>query len=199
MTLDINLIRQSYSNFEDFKIEHIAKYEATGLAPEVLEILILEIQNRKLNLDLIKGIEAQTKKITENDVIEIKDKIVNLECPECGQNDTPLVGTIIHKVFSFIIFTSSREYPIITCEACAAKKRKDAFIFTAILGWWGVPFGIFRTPIALVRTYKDYVNRKVISDAIISRFSIENIGEIKTNWEEKEKLVDFLRQENRNN
>ncbi len=192
MTMDLDQIRKNYAYFDDFKIENLARNEAGGLEPEVIAILIEEINKRGLDLDLIKGIEAQRKEITESELIELKEKITSLKCPECGQNTSPLIGTLIRTVRSFIVFTSYKKTPLISCEACAYKKRKNAMISTAILGWWGIPWGIFRTPMALISTLSDNKKKDEISDGIITVFAIENIGEIRTNWDKEDELVDFI-------
>ncbi len=75
MAIDLEQIKQNYSVFEDYKIEHLAKNEAGSLEPEVIPILVDEIKKRNLDVDLIKGIEAQTKELTEKEIQEIKLKI----------------------------------------------------------------------------------------------------------------------------
>ena len=105
--MDIEQIKKNYENFNDSKIEHLAKNEAGSLEPEVIPILVNEIKKRNLDVDLIKGIEAQTKELTEKEIQEIKLKIESLSCPECGQNESKLIGTLIRTVKSFIVFTSS--------------------------------------------------------------------------------------------
>ncbi|MPM24413.1 hypothetical protein SDC9_70895 [bioreactor metagenome] len=191
--MNLEQIKQNYSEFEDYKIEFIAKNEAGGLEPEVIPILINEINKRGLNPDLIKGIEAQTKELTDSEINELKSKIANLTCPECGHKNGQLVGSIIRTVKSFILLTSYKKVPVITCKTCAEKKRKNAIISTALLGWWGIPFGLFRTPIALIATLKDKDKAEEISESIITRFAIGNIGEIRTNWDKDEKLVELIR------
>lgn len=199
MAIDIEQIKKNYANFEDYKIEHLAKNEAAGLEPDVIPILIEEIKKRGLDSDLIKGIEAQTKELTESELTELKSKIANLPCPDCGAKNTPLIGTLIRTVKSFIVLTSNKKVPVITCETCANKRRKNAMISTFLLGWWGIPFGIFRTPIALIQTLIDKNKRVEISDGILTVFAVENIGEIKTNWDKETELVDYVRHVNQRN
>jgi hypothetical protein len=199
MAIDIEQIKKNYADFEDYKIEHLAKNEAAGLEPDVIPILIEEIKKRGLDPDLIKGIEAQTKELTESELTELKSKIANLPCPDCGAKNAPLIGTLIRTVKSFIVLTSYKKVPVITCETCANKRRKNAMISTFLLGWWGIPFGIFRTPIALIQTLIDKNKRVEISDGILTVFAVENIGEIKTNWDKETELVDYVRHVNQRN
>lgn len=199
MAIDLEQIKENYTNFDDFKLEHLAKNEAGSLEPEVIAILTAEIKKRGLDSNLEKGIEAQTKELTENELNELKSKIANLTCPECRQKNGQLVGTLIRTVKSFIVLTSYKKVPVITCKSCADKKRKNAMISTALLGWWGIPFGLFRTPIALIATLTDKNKSEEISEGIITGFAIENIGEIRTNWNKEDELVEFIKHVNNQN
>ncbi|NJO87675.1 MAG: hypothetical protein HC831_00950 [Chloroflexia bacterium] len=181
MTINIEQIKRNYAGFEDFKIIHIAKNEARGLEPEVIPILIDEINKRGLDWDLIKGIEAQTKELSTNEIIELKNKIIHLPCPECGQKDKPLIGTLIRKVKSYVLLTSTQKAYLISCKSCAEKERKNAMITTALLGWRGIPMGLVKTPIALIASLRDKKRREEISEVILTNFAISNVGEIKTN------------------
>jgi predicted nucleic-acid-binding Zn-ribbon protein len=199
MAIDLEKIKKNYESFDDFKLEHLAKNEVGSLEPEVIEILTAEIKKRGLDSNLEKGIEAQTKELTESELNELKNKITHLTCPECGQKNGQLVGSIIRTVKSFILLTSYKKVPVITCKSCADKKKKNAMISTALLGWWGIPFGLFRTPIALIATLTDKNKSEEISDDIITGFSIENIGEIRTNWDKEDELVEFIGHVNNQN
>jgi hypothetical protein len=146
MAKDLQQIRKNYSEFDDFKIEHLAKNEISSLDPEVVAILKEEIIKRGLDKNLNKGIEAQTKKLTDSELNELKFKISKLSCPECGQINSPLIGTLIREVKSFIVFTYNKKTPFISCQICANNKRKNALITTVLLGWWGFPHGLIYTP-----------------------------------------------------
>jgi hypothetical protein len=115
-----------------------------------------------------------------------------LTCPECGQKKPPLIGTLIREVRSFIVFTHYKRTPIISCKDCADKKRKQAIITTALLGWWGIPFGLFRTPQVIITSLTDSNKRESQSNTILTNFVIKNVGEIRTNWENESELSDFV-------
>ncbi len=192
MGLDLEQIKENYASFEDYKLEHLAKNEAGNLEPEVIPILMAEIKKRGLDSNLEKGIEAQTKELSESEFIELKNKIARLKCPECGQKHKPLTGSLIRSVKSFIILTNYKKTPIITCQDCADKKRKNALISTVLLGWWGIPWGFIRTPQTIINYFLDNKKTEEISESILSGFVIENVGEIKTNWDKETELVDFI-------
>ena len=195
--MDLEQIRKNYADFDDFKIEHLAKNEVSGLNPEVVSILIDEIKKRGLDINLISGIEAQTKELTEIEVNELKSKVINLPCPDCGEKSGQLMGSIIRTVKSFIVFTSYKKGPIIACQSCLDKRRKSAMSTTFLWGWWGIPFGVFRTLITLIANLKDNKKRNAISEEIIFSFVINNIGELRTNWDKESELVDFVRHTNK--
>lgn len=196
MAIDLEQIRKNYASFDDYKIEHLAKNEINSLEPDVVAILKNEIKKRGLDSNLNKGIEAQTKELTESELKDLKSKISNLVCPECGQKNSPLIGTLIREVKSFVLLTHYKKTPLILCQTCADKKRKNAMITTALLGWWGIPSGLFRTPLAIFSSLSDNKKREIISDSILTQFAIENIGEIRTNWDKEKELVDFIRHNN---
>ena len=191
MSIDLERIKENYASFDDYKLEHLAKNEAAKLDSEVISILMAEIKKRGLDSNLEKGIEAQTKELTESEINELISKIINITCPACGQKNTPLVGSIIRTVRSFILLTYYEKTFFISCRSCAKNKKKMAMITTALLGWWGLA-GIIRTPIALITTMKDNKKQESISDEIITDFVIGNIGEIRTNWEKEDELVEYL-------
>ncbi|MDR0438048.1 MAG: hypothetical protein LBH22_07100 [Bacteroidales bacterium] len=68
---------------------------------------------------------------------------------------------------------------------------------TLLFGWWGIPFGIFRTPIALIASLNDSKNRDEISEEIIISFAINNVGELRTNWDRENDLVEFIKHWNK--
>ena len=199
MAIVLEQIKKNYADFDDFKIEHLAKNEVDGLSPEVISILIEEIRKRGLSPNLIKGIESQTKTLTDSELTELKLKIKRLPCPDCGKQSTPLVGSLIRTVKSFVFFTSYTKTPVIVCESCLNKRRKKAMISTLLLGWWGIPYGIFKTPMSLISTLRDKNKQEEISEDIISSFAINNIGELMTNWDKEKELIDYIRHINKNN
>ncbi len=199
MSIDLEQIKKNYEGFDDYKIEYLAKNEINSLDPEVVKIIKDEIKKRGLDSNLNKGIEAQTKELTDTELLKIKSKISKLPCPECGGRNTPLIGIITREVKSFIIPTFYIKTPLILCETCATKKRKRAIISTALLGWWGIPIGIFRTPFVLVKSFSDIKNQDIVNDIVIQDFIIKNIGEIQTNWDKENELVACIRHKNATN
>jgi len=48
-----------------------------------------------------------------------------------------------------------------------------------------------------IASFIDNKKREQISDEILTVFAIENIGEIKTNWDKEDELTDFIYHRNR--
>jgi hypothetical protein len=69
----------------------------------------------------------------------------SLPCPHCGSANSPLNATLVSEVMSFIFLTHLRRQVVIGCPACLDKAIQRAQVRTLLLGWWGIPFGIFRT------------------------------------------------------
>ncbi len=87
---------------------------------------------------------------------------------------------------------------MIACPDCLAKERKNQLIKNALLGWWGVPWGLFyRTPQAIIGHFKDNANKLVISEAVLNQYITENIGVIKANMANKAKLIENIRRWNK--
>jgi hypothetical protein len=71
-------------------------------------------------------------------------------CPKCqgpGPNDV----FTSHTVWSFILLTSWKSQPQISCKSCAVKSQALGFVSSFFLGWWGIPWGIIMTPVQMVR------------------------------------------------
>ncbi len=71
-------------------------------------------------------------------------------CPECGK--TAPVGT--HRsywVWSALVLTRWGTTLHTCCANCARKHRHKAIMSCLALGWWGIPFGLFVTPMQIYR------------------------------------------------
>jgi len=84
------------------------------------------------------------------------------QTPQIGQTDfapgtPPAQGAPTHfrvsltKVTSMIIFTQQRRTVYTGTLPQLEKAAQSAMIHNLTLGWWGIPFGLIWTPIALTR------------------------------------------------
>jgi hypothetical protein len=61
---------------------------------------------------------------------------------------------MVYDVFSVIILTHYSKKFKIACPHCLDKANSEATAKSAVLGWWGIPWGIVRTIQAIVNNVK---------------------------------------------
>ncbi|MFM2387547.1 MAG: hypothetical protein RL660_2304 [Bacteroidota bacterium] len=192
--MDIKYIEKNYESMPDSEIIRIATTDAHGLRPEVFGIIEKEIKKRNLNPDILKGALAQNKEYSSEEIEDYSKLLRDLPCPICGNTHEKLNGTVSYTVQSFIVFTSYGSEPTIACPDCLDKKNNDAMLSTALLGWWGIPSGILKTPLYIYRNYKaKQENRIDASNSALLSFVLDNIGEIETYKEDKQKLKAIIK------
>ena len=192
--MDIKRIEENYQRMSDNDIIRIATTDARGLRPEVFGIIENEIKKRNLDPNILQGAIAQNKEYSLAEVEQYSKLLRNLPCPICGNTHEKLNGTISHTVKSFIIFTTYGTEPTIACPDCLDKKNDDAILSTALLGWWGVPWGFFKTPVYIYRNFKaKKENRLDTSNNALLSYTLRNIGEIETYKDNNEKLCNIIK------
>ncbi|SFD99657.1 hypothetical protein [Paracidovorax konjaci] len=55
--------------------------------------------------------------------------------------------------------TSSSSRPLVCCQACGTKHKLGDTVFSLLLGWWGLPWGVLMTPVQLVRNIHSLTRR----------------------------------------
>ncbi|MEL7428326.1 MAG: hypothetical protein AAFN81_35505 [Bacteroidota bacterium] len=190
-TMNLERIKENYSRMSDEQIERIALFEMASLRSEVVEIVEREIESRGLREGLRVGIAVQLKGISEEEFGEVIDKIRNLPCPICYEVGKGLEGSYLRKVRSIIAFSSYEKTGIIACEDCLNTVRREALLKNIVMGWWEIPGGLYRTPQAILGHFSDKnpKNKAKISKKILWEFAMRNVGEIKANWSDEDKLV----------
>lgn len=186
---DLNDIAKHYEKMEDSDIVKIATQEARSLRPEVFGIIEKEITKRNLNPDILKGFIAQTKEYTISELETYAEKLRKIACPICNQTHKKLNGTIAYTVKSFVFFSSFGIKPIIACPECLDKENNNSISSTLLLGWWGFPWGILKTPIYIYKNMKiKSQNHLEKPNETLLSFILTNVGEIETYIENAEKL-----------
>jgi hypothetical protein len=71
-------------------------------------------------------------------------------CPRCGKHG-PIDVHKAHAVWSALVLTSWSSRPALSCKSCATKRQAGAMFSSAVLGWWGFPWGLIMTPVQIVR------------------------------------------------
>lgn len=193
--MELEDIRKNYRNFNDDKIENLAKSDAKKLRPEVIPILIGEIRRRNLSENLIAGIETQLRVLTPNELIEYGTLIQKQPCPKCKSKTRKLNAVILTEVVSMILLTHTSKHFRIACPDCLTHFRKRADSKTFLLGWWGFPSGIIKTIGALRHNSKmaKIINSQEPNEnEIFQSFVIENVGQIETYKKDEKDLHRML-------
>jgi hypothetical protein len=196
MELTIDELRENYKRFTDEQLIRLATTDASGLRPEAVVVMREEINKRKLPNELLDGIDVQRKEISEEELISYCDIIQSLSCPRCGSSANKLNAMIIGTAISFLFWTNYEKRLLIACPSCLEKANREATIKTAILGWWGIPWGIVHTIQALVFNGKmsSEVQRSELSKYLLG-FVAANIGVIEVNKNDKDYLLSLIRQQ----
>ncbi len=182
-----------YSQMDDVQLEKIAKFKIASLRPEVQPLVIDEIKKRGLDNNLIRGIEAQMKELTNKELLDLVNKIHGLDCPMCGEPQKGLVGGIVRKVRSYLIVCLYEKRWIIACQTCVDKERKNQLIMNLLFGWWAIPKGmLLRTPQAIIGHFRDNDRKEEISELILAQTATYHIGELRTNWDNEKILVTYI-------
>jgi len=189
MEPSIDDLKKNYKNFSDNELIRIATTDASGLRPEAIQVMQEEIKSRGLSIDLLKGIEVQRKAISESELVEYCELLRTQPCPVCGSTSSRLNATMTGNVVSFIVFTNYEKKLLVACPDCLAKANKNAMIKSALLGWWGFPWGIIKTIQALIFNNKLSGQTRIAEpNDMLKGFVIGQIGTIEANKTNPERL-----------
>jgi hypothetical protein len=191
--LDIQFVRENYQKKTDEELIQAATTDAVGLTPEALEVVKEEIIRRKLDTSIVKGLEAQNKSYTIEEIDQYCNIIRQLNCPNCGISHTPLNATMTSEVMSFILFTQWHQKLEVGCPSCLDKANENALTKTALLGWWGIPWGFIRTIQAIGQNVKNKkTNHSNTPNDFLRSYALSKIGELETYKDNKEKLQQII-------
>src|SRR5258706_3214524 len=179
--IDIQFVRETYQRLTDNELIQIATQDAAGLTPEAQEIIKEEIKRRKLDANIVAGVQAQNKTYTIEEVDEYCEIIRKLNCPICGTSISKLNATMTGEVISFIFFTHYNKKIKIACPECLDKANYKALTKSVILGWWGIPHGIIKTIQAITLNTKSKKNNHLDTpNNYLRSFTLSKIRELET-------------------
>jgi predicted nucleic-acid-binding Zn-ribbon protein len=195
--IDIQFVQETYQRMTDEELIRIATQDAYGLTPEAMEVVKAEIRKRGLDENISKAVDAQNKTYTTAEIDVYCDIISNLSCPSCGNTSNRLNATMTGEVISFVFFTQYRKKIKVACPDCLDKANNNALLKSAVLGWWGIPWGIIRTPQAIAVNLKNKrTNHLDTHNDFLRGFALGNIGEIETYKHNKERLLQIIARKN---
>ena len=193
MLPDTEQLKITYKNLPDDKLMRLAVAEAASLRPEALEILQAEIKSRGLDNDIINGVNSQLIDTGSKEFDDYISLIRNQPCPTCNNTHQPLNAAVIGTVKSFILLTRYKKKLMIACPTCLQQANQSGTSTTALLGWWGLPWGIIRSIQALISNIKTAKKIRLAepSDTLIA-FVKTNIGIIESLRKNKQSLQALL-------
>jgi len=191
--IDIQVVRETYQRMTDKELIRIATQDAAGLTPEAQEVVKEEIERRKLDTNIVKGVQAQNKSYTVEEIDEYCNLARNLPCPICETNSAKLNATRTSEVMSFILFTQYKRQLKVACPTCLDKANNNALIKTIIIGWWGIPWGFIKTIQAIGHNIKSKkTNHNDAPNDYLRSFVLSKIGQFETYRDNKEMLQQII-------
>jgi hypothetical protein len=186
-------LRKNYERFNDAKLIRLATEEAADLRPEAVDILKQIIRERGLSADIVKGIDVQLQEIDQEKLQEYTELLRGLPCPVCKSTNAKLNATMTGTVVSILVVTNYEKELKIACPDCLDKANNAAVVKSAMLGWWGFPFGLIRTPQALLFNNKmKKQNRMSGPSDLLTAFVLERIGRVEASRNSVSELEDII-------
>mgnify|MGYP003342456451 CR=1 FL=1 len=90
------------------------------------------------------------QRLPRSEVRAVLDEVHQGRCPEC-KGKVPVDVHVKHTVWSAVYLTSWNSKPMICCRSCGVKAQAGGLAFSAVLGWWGFPWGLIMTPVQIIR------------------------------------------------
>lgn len=191
--MDLNKIKDNYRKMTDEEIVRMITNNSEGLMDEVYPIIENEIIKRNLNPDLINALYSHNKSYSLDQIEAYANILRALACPICHDRTHPLNGTEVYFIKSLIFFTITDSKTIIACPECLNQANRKAFFNNLLLGWWGLPFGLIKTPQYLYKNYKsENQNGLPFANKTLLNFTLLNIKSIEAfqgNTDELNRLI----------
>ena len=191
--MDLDFIRDSYQKMSDDELIRIATTDASGLTPQAQEIIKEEVAKRKLDTNILKGVEAQNKSYSIEEIDKYCNLVQTLSCPICKTNSEKLNATMTSEVVSAIVFSTKNKKIKVGCPSCLDKANNSALTKSVLLGWWGIPLGIFWTIKAINDNLKSKrTNHIDTPNDYLRGFTVSKIGQLETYKDDKTKLQQII-------
>ena len=179
MLPDVAALRQTYEKLSDEKLLRLATERASTLRPEALALLRQVVAERGLGDTVAAAIDAQVRVLDNEALLAYCEVLRALPCPVCQSQQQLLNATITSEVLSFLVMTTSKKKIHIACPTCLNELNRKALTSSALLGWWGFPWGIIRTIGAIAFNSKMQKNNHLpMPSAVLQQFVRERVGRI---------------------
>ena len=90
------------------------------------------------------------QQIPEATLLGTIEQIDRAGCPKCKRPGPVEVHTA-HTVWSAVLLTSWQSRPQVSCRSCGVKHQIGSAALSAVVGWWGFPWGLIMTPVQIGR------------------------------------------------
>ncbi|WP_343566130.1 hypothetical protein [Sphingobacterium sp.] len=192
--MDLSEIEKNYERMLDSRLIEVITTNAQGILPEVVSIIENKVKKRNLDPGLINCLIAQNEQHSIEDIYHYAELLRNCPCPICNNTRDKLNGTIYHSIKSILVTTITETRWIIACPDCLDKQIRKAIVSCSLLGWWGIPWGILKTPVYIYRNLKvKEENRISDPNGSLLSFTADNIVQIKAFENNPEKLKNIIR------
>lgn len=192
--MELREIEKNYERMSDNRLIEVITTNAQGIQPEVVSIIENEIKKRNLDPDLLNSLIAQNEQHSIEDIYHYAELLRNCPCPICNNTRDKLNGTIYHSIKSIIVMSITETRWVIACPDCLDKQNRKAIVSCSLLGWWGIPWGILKTPVYIYRNLKvKGENRISDPNGPLISFTADNIGQIKAFENNPEKLKNVIK------
>ncbi|MRG45454.1 hypothetical protein GFS24_10030 [Chitinophaga sp. SYP-B3965] len=182
-------VQERYEKMSNQELIQTVTQDAAGLTPEALEIVKAELKRRNLSHSLADALDVQNKTYTIQEIDKYCDAIRELDCPICNTSTSKLNATLTAEVVSIIVVTNFTKKIRIGCPGCLDNANTAAAAKSAVLGWWGFPWGIIRTIQAIVINLKNRKsNHMDTPNDYLRSFALSRIGELEAYKGDKAKL-----------
>lgn len=174
-------LKENYQRLSNDKLLRIAAEGAKTLRPEALVLLKEELSGRGLLETAERTIQAQLRVVSEAEIAEYCGLLQAEPCPICHSTAQRLNATITSKVLSFLVVTTWKKQFAIACPTCLDKLNRAGSTSSALLGWWGFPWGIIRTIQALMANSEmSRNNHAPYPNELLKEFVVGNVGRIES-------------------
>jgi RNase H-fold protein (predicted Holliday junction resolvase) len=191
--IDVEFVREMYQKMNDKDIVRVLTQDANGLTAAAMEVVKEEIKRRKLNDNILRGVEAQQRTYTAEEIHAYCEIIQQLPCPVTGSTAEKLNATLTAEVTSFLLFSESTKKIVIGSPWLLDKANNRALTKTLLFGWWEFPRGFIKSVEAIrINIKSKKSNRLGMPTDYLKSFVLSKIGEIETYKEDKVKLLEII-------
>lgn len=71
-------------------------------------------------------------------------------CPKCA-GPGPVDVRTMYEIWSAVLLTRWSTLTQVSCRKCGVRRQSLAAVGSAVLGWWGFPWGLLITPVQITR------------------------------------------------